>query len=385
MMKKILCGILMMLILLACTSAVAEDKPVTREELEELVARLTEMARTQPILNDPAGEEARSEDGYAFQYEFGVLYTDSTEITEKTEANAITILDTDVPAIRGIAIDWDVNRVMEAIPCGNEEMYGSRNRALLYLKGSLEEGFSYGLVERDGQRIQAMEYGVADPVGGTRLSVTFEISGDGVSAIGLFGLREKQDQEALKEFYTELQQLTRTFAYYRVPQSRDGSRLAMFEEADLDFTSLSYQTAVPEIFDDNVEDVLIDNEDGTWLRVVDGDGFSAVFTCNSKGENARLISYTILGPELEGPRFVQLGDLFHEDFNRFRHGEGELDESGTTEVLYGTPGTAPYGLAEYNGDEMTLRYVTETTSGEQVELLLRYQETILSEIILHTL
>ena len=49
-------------------------------------------------------------------------------------------------------------------------------------------------------------------------------------------------------------------------------------------------------------------------------------------------------------------------------------------------GEAPYGLAEYgNGDEMILRYVTRTMSGPEVELLLRYEDTVLTEITLHTL
>ena len=131
---------------------------------------------------------------------------------------------------------------------------------------------------------------------------------------------------------------------------------------------------------------MIDNEDGTWLRRVDGDGFEAVFRCDSAGKNAELISYSILSPELEGPRGVRLGDLFHEDFTRFRSGEGGMDETGLTETLYGTAGTAPYGLAEYgDGTEMTLRYVTPTLGGPDVELILRYRDTVLAEIILHTL
>ena len=75
----------------------------------------------------------------------------------------------------------------------------------------------------------------------------------------------------------------------------------------------------------------------------------------------------------------------HEDFTRFRSGEGSLSEDGTKEVLYGTEGTAPWGTAEYgDGTEMTLRYVTATLGGPDVELILRYRDTALAEIILHT-
>ena len=110
-----------------------------------------------------------------------------------------------------------------------------------------------------------------------------------------------------------------------------------------------------------------------------------MFTCDRNGRNANLISYTILSDELEGPRCVRLGDFFHEDYQRFRSGSGELDETGTTELLYGTPGEVPYGLAEYKGNEMILRYVTKTMSWDEIELLMRYEETVLTEIILHTL
>ena len=183
----------------------------------------------------------------------------------------------------------------------------------------------------------------------------------------------------------ELEELKGRYAYARVPRSLNGAELEMFQEADLDFSALSFLTAVPETFGDNVEDVLMDNEDGTWLRRIDGDGFEAVFSCDSEGKQARILSYEILSPELEGPRCVRLGDLFHEDFTRFRSGEGGLSEDGTKEVLYGTEGTAPWGTAEYgDGTEMTLRYVTATLGGPDVELILRYRDTALAEIILHT-
>ena len=57
-----------------------------------------------------------------------------------------------------------------------------------------------------------------------------------------------------------------------------------------------------------------------------------------------------------------------------------------TEVLYGTPGTAPSGFADYGTmDDIVLRYVTQTADGRNVELYLHYLNTILDEIIVHTL
>lgn len=364
----------------------AEENPVTPQEIYSYIGEVRALALAGEIQNDPAGEDALSEDGILFQYEFGAVYGDRAEMTQETALNAFQIMDAEIAGPRGIAVDWDVNQIMAAVPCGNPEMYGTYEQALLYLEGSPDGVYTYGVVERDGQRIGAIEYGAADPAEGVRVVLSLRISGDGITSIRVEGMNAKETPEDMAAFYGELEQLRDVYSYARVPRSADGGALEMFQESDLDFSALSYQTAVPEIFGDNVEDMLIDNDDGTWLRRVDGDGFTAVFTCDEKGGHAELISYTILSPDLEGPRCVRLGDLFHEDYQRFRSGEGEADASGTREVLYGTEGQAPYALAEYGtGDEMVLRYITDTLSGTVVELLLRYEGTVLTEITLHTL
>ena len=386
-MRKILTlGILILMALTVGAAAAAEENPLTEAEIISLAEQVRALALKQQVLNDPTQEEAVSEDGYALQFDFGVIYGDQPSWSEETGINAMQIMDGEIAGPRGIAIDWDVNRLMAAVPCENEEMNGNYEEAVLYLIGDAEGSYLYGRTERDGQRISAMEYGAVDVPAGRKVTLNCAISGDGITAIRVEGLQETFARDALAELYQDLDALTRQFSYARVPRSLVGTELEMFQEADLDFSCLSYRTAEPAVFGDNVEDMLIDNEDGTWLRRIDGDGFVAVFTCDSQGNNAQIRSFEILSPELEGPRCVRLGDLFHEDFTRFRSGEGELDENGLTEVLYGTVGTAPYGLAEYgDGTEMTLRYVTPTLGGPDVELLLRYEDTALTEIILHTL
>ena len=116
------------------------------------------------------------------------------------------------------------------------------------------------------------------------LAMVLLISGDGVDAIRVEGFGEKTEAEAIREYYEELETLGHSFAYTRVARSLDGTQMEMFQEWDLDFSSLSYQTAVPEIFGDNVEDMMMDNGDGTWLRRVDGEGFSAVYLRRGRPE-----------------------------------------------------------------------------------------------------
>ena len=385
MRRKTVFLFLLMAVLIAGAAARAESSPITGEEIQALAAQVRAMAKQARPLNDPE-EDAAAEDGYAWQFEFGVVYGDRDTWTEETEMNAFQVMDEEIAGPRGIRISWDVNQVMEAIPCENDAMYGTPQEATLYLEGEQDGVFRYGRVERDGQRITAIEYGEADAGQGKRTALVLGISGDGVESIRGEGFRETVPAENLQELYAELEEGKSHYEYARVPRSRDGSGLAYFSEADLDFASLSYRTAEPAIFGSNVEDMIIDNEDGTWLRRVDGEGFEAVFTCDAAGQNTQIKSYEILSPELEGPRGVRLGDLFHEDFSRFPSGEGALSEDGTRETLYGTEGRAPFGTAEYgDGSEMTLRYVTPTLGGGDVELILRYRDTVLSEIILHTM
>ena len=55
-----------------------------------------------------------------------------------------------------------------------------------------------------------------------------------------------------------------------------------------------------------------------------------------------------------------------------------------TELLYGSEETGSWGTASYNPDDMSLKYVTTVRSGEQVELVLRFVENYLTEIMLQT-
>jgi len=110
-----------------------------------------------------------------------------------------------------------------------------------------------------------------------------------------------------------------------------------------------------------------------------------VFTSDADGGNVKILSYTILDPDTEGPRCVRLGDLMSDDYCRFRSEGNEMTEE-MTELLYGKEDSGEFGLARFDFDagEASLRYVTEA-DGTRVELLLKYEQNLLKEIILHTI
>ncbi len=371
--------------LLPVVSAEEGAEPVTAAELEQFAKSVQARATAEEPLNDPSSEDAASEDGIAFVYDFATLFADRAEMTEDTLVYAVIVNEGDT--LRNVEPDWPVANLLAAHACDNATLDGSREGALLYLRGDTATGYQYGLALRDGQRVQAVEYGEALPgTGGWRcVSVLYTVQSDMVSSIRVEGLNATVDAGEAQARFEELSELGRQSGYTRVPTSRNGLELTVFSAEDLRFGGLYYPDLQPDSFGGEPEDVIMENEDGSWLRVVEGSGFNAVFSCDSKGQHATILSYTILSPDLEGPRGVRLGDQFHEDFSRFRNGENETD--GVTELLYGTEGTAPWGLANYAEIDggMSLHYVTALPDGSSAELILRYLQNELTEIILHTI
>ena len=53
--------------------------------------------------------------------------------------------------------------------------------------------------------------------------------------------------------------------------------------------------------------------------------------------------------------------------------------------LYGILDAAPYGFASYDPDDMNLRYAATLQDGTDVELLLRYEDSYLTEILIQSI
>jgi hypothetical protein len=136
----------------------------------------------------------------------------------------------------------------------------------------------------------------------------------------------------------------------------------------------------PEDLPGSPEEDMMEDEDGSYILMLDEADWDAVFRCdNEEGVNAKIVSFTIKGEGLEGPRGVRIGDRLHEDLQRFRF-EGN-DSDGTEEILYGDENAASFGIAQYSADgESTLRYTTDAGDGKQAVLLLRYTMNLLEEI-----
>ena len=388
MIRKIL-GLMTAICLLLGCAASAEGGPeaVTSAELEALLASVREQALASEVLNDPADEAARSEDGIRFQYTMAEFYAEGDALTAETPVNVLLFQDSEGEVFRGTGIDTHWIDLLSAYPLDNPDLKGTKEQALLYLTEGTD-GWLYGTALRDGQRLTAVEYGeLKKEAGGYRnVSITYGLMNGLVTAIRIDGLNPAATVEAAQaeEAIGALKALREETAYRMVRTSRVGTDLTPFSAADLTFSGITYTALTPDTLPGNAELEKIDNGDGTWLLRYDGDGFEAVFTGDAEGGNTKILSYTILDPDTEGPRCVRLGDLMSDDYCRFRSEGNEMTEE-MTELLYGAEGSGEYGLAtfDYDAGEASLRYVTEA-GGTRVELLLKYEQNLLKEIILHT-
>ena len=389
MLKKMLC-LLTVLALGLCAAAGAEGgkEAVTAAELETLLASVREQAAAEKLLNNPADDDARSEDGIHFQYEVADIYAEGETLTAETPVNTVVFEDSEGIVFRGTGIDTHWVDLLAAYRLDNPELEGTWTDALLYLEEKADGGFLYGTALRDGQRLTAVEYGeiIREADGYRDISVTYSLLNGLVTSIRADGLNPaaKIGAEQAEEMLSALKTLGEQKAYKLVPSSRVGTELTVFGPEDLSFGGIRYTELSPENLPGESEKELIDNLDGTALLRCDGNGFEAVFACDMNGENTKILSYSILDPDAEGPRAVRLNDLLSDDYCRFRSEGNEMTEE-MTELLYGAEDSAEFGLAsfDYAAGEISLRYVTEA-DGLRVELLLNYEQNQLKEIILHT-
>lgn len=365
-----------------------EPLPVTADELAAWAEELKTQALAAQPENDPADEASDVEGGILFLYPFAALYADGTEMTADAQISAVAVTDADEPAsFRGAELTMTPGDLVSLFPNNNPDQAGTREGALLYLQETDDGALRYGRVYRDGQRVSAVEYGDLVPAdGGYRpASLTFAFTDSllsGIRAEGLSAdtapLMTAEERDALA---AELNALASETGYRAVKSSRDGTELTAFGPEDLVFSGIDFLSLQPEDLPGTPESETIDNDDGTSLLRVDGDGYVAVFRTDAAGKT-EIVSLSVEDDILEGPRCVRLGDVFHEDLQRFRFENREA--VGNTEVLYGSETEVPRGVVEYGGtDGITLRYVTATPDGREAELLLRYTLSTLSEIILY--
>lgn len=393
MQKRLICLAIMLVMMLFALPSLAEDNgagALTWEELETWAASYKARAMESQPLNDPTEEAAFSEDGYAFVYEFAMLYMDRPEMTEDAVIRSIVVTDPEEVAPHGTRVDYLASEVLNAYYNENPELDGDSSFAALYLADTMPDEALWGWVQRDGQRLMTIQYAVHEQLatggeGYTDAGLIYTIQDNLVAAIRAYGLDARVSENDVRDTLAEVQQVATTTGYAQVPTSYVGTDLDAFNRDDLVFAGVDFLALTPEeaedVFGAAREDHWMDDE-GAYLRTMEFASCSMTFMYDAKKQNPVLEVMTIDMDGMEGPRAVRIGDTFSSVLCRFRYGEGEFD--GFTEALYGQMDAAPYGMAEYGDDaSATLYYAMKADNGRTIQLYMPFEQMFLSEITLY--
>ena len=394
MMKKCVALFLALMMALSLTTAVAESDAdaLDYDELMDWAEgfKTRALAAGAP-LNDPTEEAAYTEDGYAFVYDFATLYMDRPEMTADSVLQAVVVYSPEEQGPRSTGVDQLSSEVLNAFYNENNDLQGDSSFAALYVSDTMPAGALWGWVQRDGQRIETIQYAVHEQLssggdGYTDCGLVYTLSDNLVAAIRAYGLNETISADEVRSNLDAVQEVSEKTEYAQVPTSINGSELEMFDRDDLIFSGLDFLSLTPEEAEARLgaaqEDDWMEDE-GAYLRSMEFASCTMTFSYDAQKQNPTLEMLSIDMDGLEGPRCVRIGDTLSSVISRFRNGEGDYD-GVSREVLYGDGENAPYGLAEY-GDDATagLWYAAKLEDGRTVVLSMSFEQMYLSDITLY--
>ena len=391
MMKMVKILLVLAALLLPCLCAAEESVADTLllSELTEWATRYQVRAMDAQPLNDPAA--SYTSDGYEFIYDFATLYADRPVMDADTVVYAVVITSPEEEGPRGIRVDDSLAAAMAAFYSENPELRGSRDNAVIYLIDLLPESLQWAEVQRDGQRVQTVQYAVHDQMtsggdGYTDAGLILTMEDGTVSAIRAYGMHSRITFDEVYDLRGRIQAAALAEDYVLVPTSYNGGTLEKFSGADLYFAGMDFTALTPEYVAMRLGDPIDDEwvQDGDMsIRTMTWADCEVTFTCDRDGGNPRIYMYLITGPGVDGPRAVCVGNTFPEVFNRFRNGEGEFD-GVSREVLYGSEDSGEFGMADYGSDaSVTLRYGLVLEDGSRVVLHMTFTEMVLMEIMVY--
>ena len=395
MMKKCVALFLALMMALSLTTAVAESDAdaLDYDELMDWAEgfKTRALAAGAP-LNDPTEEAAYTEDGYAFVYDFATLYMDRPEMTADSVLQAVVVYSPEEQGPRGTGVDQLSSEVLNAFYNENNDLQGDSSFAALYVSDTMPAGALWGWVQRDGQRIETIQYAVHEQLssggdGYTDCGLLYTLSDNLVAAIRAYGLNTTISADEVLNNLDAVQEVCEETSYAQVPTSVDGTTLGKFDRDDLLFSGLDFLSTTPEeamqLLGQPLEDQWMEDDDGSYLRTMDFAQCSLLYTYDSQKQNPSLEMLTIDEDGLEGPRCVRVGDTLSSVISRFYNGDGEFDGE-SREILYGDGETAPYGLAEYGMDaDAGLWYAVQVEDGRTVVLSISFEQMYVSDVTLY--
>ena len=378
-MKKLI-SILLVLALCMTLTAFGEEASepgiLSAEQIRNAINGFRATATDLPLIASDLSEDAESGDSRILQYSFGNIHANTPELTEDTVIYDITVLTDEWEVLPGIAVNGFTEDILNSFRNDNAGLAGDYNGALIYLEGDPAKGFNGALLSRDGQKNTQLHYLSVVPNGNMFdiAGVIFFIDSNCINAIELYAADGTLSPEDAAGQYSLLSVYADEDDYVSVPTDyNNGTTLDPFQTDDLVFSGIDFLNADSSAFPNRLDEMYIDNGDGTYLHRVDGEGYNVIFAADKDGNDLCIDTLTVTGENLEGPRCVRVGDIMIDDQVRFRYEDTEFDYDNMIQMMYGSRNVAPYGIAEYHTDGTAeLTYTVPVEDGMTVMLRLEY-------------
>ena len=228
--------------------ALADDSGVLAEgELNDWIVGVLRKSAAREPLNAPVGEESRTEDGYAFIYDFATLYYDKPVLDETSVLLAVSLTSEIYPGPRNIYLGDAETVLTGTYGWQNPALAGDGVFAAFYCLDGLPQSAYWCWAQHDGKgsltSVQCAIHVMAGEDRYTDAGVIYSLDGGVVTAIHVYGLSSfitgsevGSNLEAVRSVEDAAQGVSVTVEAASVPLSG----AAPFGAGDLRFSGLDY-------------------------------------------------------------------------------------------------------------------------------------------------
>lgn len=387
-MKRITVFCLMLCLMTALfpAASLADDAGVLSES--ELGAWVTQVLRDtigKEPLNAPVGEESRTENGYAFLYDFATLYYDKPQLDEQSVLGAISVTGEAYAAPRDIVLGTDEDTLLATFGWQNPYLMGDGAFASFYCVDELPTAayWCWGQHDEDWKLLSmqcAVHVQTAQDTY-TDAMLHFELENGTVTAIRAEGLSRLITGAAVNT-NLEVVRAVEAAAGLDAMGSEHADGYAVRHEAaafgaeDLAFGTLDYRTMDATTLETALGQQLQSSEthDGRMTARWE----NAYLTMTDKGAVVLGVSTDALA----GPRGIRVGDELENVLALF-YSDGEGRTEGSFALLYGQGDTLPNATMEQD-EGMTMLNYSAALDTQSVTLSLSFAAGKLQEWVLYS-
>ena len=391
-MKKWIIALLILLSLFLPALASAEGNGVLGEaELSLWVDQVLRDTAALTPLNAPVGEEALTEDGYAFLYDFATLYYNQPELNAASILQAVVVTDESYPAVRGVRLGSSAEDVVNAVGQQNPFLLGDGSFAAFYAVDELPRAayWSWAQTDENGglYGVQCAMHVKAAEDRYTDAGVYFALEDGAVSEIRVYGLHSYITAEEAQANLEAVYHVENAIGWWAMAEEETegyltASSAAPFGEGDLAFSGMEFVSltveAVNAALDETARTAALDTENE---QILTAEWSGAYMSGSAAG---RVDVFSVTDSRIEGPRGVRVGDTLDKVLASFES-DGEGRVYANQALLYGDGQTAPYGVLEQGEGYASVSYTAAMTKEQaNVTLMLQFADGLLEEWMIYT-